>query len=137
MTILGSDFDFDAIKRARARRAASGGVDLETALNQISPDIGKLKVGQTAQLDIPKDMGLRKFVMSITAKLNNITVKGQAWAGRTFRVASDGEGHVFVQRGEDAKAPRVAQRRTGGGPKPAGSKTTQAADGKALVTENA
>lgn len=118
MTIMGKDFDFDAIRKERARKAASGGVDLETALRQISPDIEKLKVGQTAQIPIAKGVGLRKFVMSITAKLNNLTPKGAPWEGRQFRVISDGADNVYVQRGEDTKNAPVRERR-GGGRKPA------------------
>lgn len=139
MTIMGKDFDFDAIRKERARKAASGGVDLETALRQISPDIEKLKVGQTAQIPIAKGTGLRKFVMSITAKLNNLTPKGAPWEGRQFRVISDGADNVYVQRGEDTKNAPVRERR-GGGRKPAtanasdsGSKETTV-EGGAVVT---
>jgi hypothetical protein len=116
MTIL-RNFDLDSIRKERARRAAAGGVNLVDAINQISPDIGKLKVGETAKLPIPNGMALRKFVMSITAKLNNLTVKGADWEGHTYRTVSDGESHVYVQRGPDAKAAdiRVPNRRGGGG----------------------
>ena len=114
MTIMNKDFDFDAIRRERTRKAATGGVDLVTSLNQISPDIEKLKVGQTAQIALPKGQPLRKFVMSMVAKLNNLTPKGAAWEGRQYKVISDGEAFVYVQRGEDVKEAPVRQRRGGG-----------------------
>jgi hypothetical protein len=143
MTIMGKDFDFDAIRKERARKAASGGVDLETGINQISPDIAKLKIGQTAQVEIPDykntnaegtPVGLRKFVMSITAKLNNLTPAGAPWAGRQYKVVSDGARYVYVQRGPDLTAPVVRNRR-GGGRKPAGN--TSVEDSGAKVTEHA
>lgn len=138
MAIMGKDFDFDAIRKERARKAASGGIDLETALRQISPDVEKLKVGQTAQIPIPKGEGLRKFVMSITAKLNNLTPKGAPWEGRQFKVISDGESNVYVQRGEDTKNAPVRERR-GGGRKPAtasgsDSEKSTTVEGGAVVT---
>jgi hypothetical protein len=138
MGIMGKDFDFDAIRKERARKAASGGVDLETALRQISPDIEKLNVGQTAQIAIPKGTGLRKFVMSITAKLNNLTPKGAPWEGRQYKVISDGEGYAYVQRGENTKSAPVRARR-GGGRRPANATPSNASkettvEGGAVVT---
>jgi len=125
MTILKS-FDIDALRRQRAARAASGGVDLLAGINQISPDIEKLKVGETAQINIPKGIELRKFVMSVTAKLNNLTPKGGQWEGRTFKVASDPDnGHLYVQRGENVKEPVVRKRGNGGGrPRKAAAETS-------------
>jgi hypothetical protein len=76
--------------------------------------------------------------MGITAKLNNLTVAGADWAGRQFKVISDGEGHVYVQRGPDlaknavrTRKPRAA-RSSGTG---TGDKVT--ATGGAAVTEHA
>lgn len=145
MTIMGKDFDFEAIKRAR-QRSKSNPTDLVAALKAIAPDIEKLKAGQTARLEI-NDMAKvleikaddenrnRKAVMAITAKLNNLTPLGGAWAGRVYRVISD-ENYVYVQRGNDVEP--VARKR--GGRKPAsatksGDTVTQG-DG-ALVTEHA
>jgi hypothetical protein len=127
MTIL-KNFDMDALRRERARKAASGGVNLVDGINQISPDIGKLKVGETAALPIPAGSTLRKFVMSITAKLNNLTPAGGDWAGRTFKVASDGETTVYVQRGEDGEA--VVRNRRGGGK---GNRKAATADATTVV----
>lgn len=140
MTIL-KNFDLDSVRKERARKAASGGVNLVDAINQISPEIGNLKAGETAKLPIPSGQSLRKFVMSITAKLNNLTPKGGDWEGRTFRVVSDGEANVYVQRGEDAKgnAIRVPNRR-GGGRRPAAAASGAAvstAKSGATVTANA
>jgi hypothetical protein len=114
MTIL-KNFDLEALMRDRARRAAGGGVDLEAGINQISPDIAKLKIGETAQITIPNASALRKFVMSITAKLNNLTPKGGKWEGRQFKVVSDGEKFVYVQRAPDNANPVVRKRGNGGG----------------------
>lgn len=142
------NFDLDTIRKARARKAASGGVDLVEGINQISPSIERLKSGETVKLEIPggKD-NLRKFVMSITAKLNNLTPAGGHWEGRTFDVVSDGEANVYVQRGNDLKgaAIPVRKRRGGGGRKPATAAApatgaaagTAVADGGAVVQEHA
>ena len=138
-TIL-KNFDLDSIRKQRARKAASGGVNLEDAINQISPEIGQAKQGDTVKLEIPNGTSLRKFVMSITAKLNNLTPKDGAWEGRTYRVVSDGERFVYVQRGNDEKNPPVRARRGGGRRSTSAStggssKTT--VEGGAVVTENA
>lgn len=125
------NFDLDTIRKARARKAAAGGVNLVDGINQISPLIGNLKVSDTVKLAIPADAGLRKFVMSITAKLNNLTPKGGDWEGRTFKVVSDGEGSVFVQRGPDRRGNDIPTRaRRGGGRKPATAATGGASGGK-------
>lgn len=122
MTIL-KNFDLDSIRRERARKAAGSGVDLVAGLSAISPDIEKLKVGETAKLQIPnynktdKDghpVELRSFVMSITAKLNNLTPRGGDWEGRTFKVLSDGERYVYVQRGPDLKGGDIPERKRAG-----------------------
>lgn len=114
-TIL-QNFDLDSIRKARARAAASGGVNLVDGINQISPEIGKLKVGETAKLPIEGGKAnLRKFVMSITAKLNNLTPKGGDWEGRQFKVVSDGEAFVYVQRGTDLKGNAIPVRARRGG----------------------
>jgi hypothetical protein len=125
-SVILKNFDLGELRRKRARQAATGGVDLVSAIDTISPDIGKLKVGETVQLTLPgknadeRKNGLRKFVMSITAKLNNLTPRGGAWEGRVFDVASDGEEFVYVQRGPDLKGDAIPQRkRRGGGRKPA------------------
>jgi hypothetical protein len=136
MTIL-KNFDMDALRRERAKKAARGGKDLVEALRQISPDIENLKVGDTAKIAIPEGVGLRKFVMSITAKLNNLTPKEAPWAGRTFAIANDGAGNVYVQRGKD-ETPRVVKRGGGGGRKPkASTPATSTSESGAKVTENA
>jgi hypothetical protein len=113
MTIL-KNFDIDALRKSRAR-ASSKPVDLVAGINEINPDIARLKVGETARLDIPKDIKLRQFVMAVTAKLNNLTPKGAPWEGRTFKTASDPDaGYLYVQRGENV-TPVVRKRGTGGG----------------------
>ena len=104
MSIL-KNFDMNELRLERARRAARGSVSLEDGLRQIAPEIEKLKVGETAKLDIPNfgndDNATRKFTMSITAKTSNLTAKGGAWEGRFFDIASDGMGALYVQRGKD------------------------------------
>jgi hypothetical protein len=142
MTIL-KDFDLDTIRKARARRAASGGVDLVTGLRNISPEIEKLQPGQTAKLPVGGDANdknrFRKAVMNITAKLNNITVQGAEWEGRVYRVVSDGEDSVYVQRGDDLARKDIRARpvRTGRKPNAAKAGQTTSAKNGALVTENA
>lgn len=130
MTIL-KGFDIDSIRRDRARKLAGSGVDLVAALAQISPEIAKLNVGDTARIEIPnyknvdkegRPVELRKFVMSITAKLNYLTPQGGDWAGRQFKVISDSERYVYVQRGEDLKGNKIPVRSRRGG-RPAGSGT--------------
>lgn len=129
------NFDLGELRRKRARQAATGGMDLVAAITAIDPNIAGLKVGETVQLEIPgknadeRKAGLRKFVMSITAKLNNLTPKGGAWEGRTFDVASDGEEYVYVQRGDDLKGDKIPVRaRRGRGAANANTSTgTQAA----------
>jgi hypothetical protein len=130
MSIL-KNFDIEKIRKERAKKLAGGAVDLVAAINEISTDIAKLNVGETAKIAIPEGQGLRKFVMSITAKLNNLTPKGGAWAGRQFKVISDGEKFVYVQRGEDNKAPVERRRGNGGGRR----KAVAPAEGAAAVAE--
>lgn len=119
MTVI-KNFNMDDIRKKRARMAASGGVSLVDSLAAISPDIAKLNVGETVKIPNAKAGELRKTVMGITAKLSNLTCKGGDWAGRSFDVASDptdGNGVVYVQRGEDTKAPKERARgRSGGRP---------------------
>lgn len=154
MSIL-KNFDLDTIRRERARKAAGSGVDLVAGLNAISADIAKLGVGDTAKLEIPnykntnKDghpTELRSFVMSITAKLNNLTPRGGDWEGRTFKVISDGERYVYVQRGNDLKGKDIPERKRSG--RRAGTTAEQASEAVAsgetvsekagtLVTEHA
>lgn len=132
MTGIIKGFDISAIRKKRARLAASGGVDLEAAIAAISADIPKLQIGETVKLVVPKGVAVRKHVMQITAKLSNLTPKGAAWEGRQFDVVSDpdeGEtGVVYVQRGPDTKTPKVRARGTGGGRPPA---TASAGEAKA------
>lgn len=134
------NFDFDELRRLRAR-SNSKPVDLVAGLNEISGDIAKLKVGETAQLEIPdyqktneagSPVQLRKFVMNITAKLNNLTPKGGQWEGRQYKVGSDAERYVYVLRGPDLKASEIPERKRGGR-KAASSVTTEGA----TVTEHA
>ena len=121
MTIL-KNFDFDELRRQRAR-ANTKPVDLVAGLNEISGDIAKLKVGETAQLEIPdyqntsesgSPVQLRKFVMNITAKLNNLTPLDGQWEGRQFKVGSDGQRYVYVHRGPDLKGKDIPTRKRGG-----------------------
>lgn len=150
MTIL-KNFDIEALRRQKARKAASGGVSLVDAINEISPDIAKLKVGETAAVAVPKGIKLRVAVMNIVAKLNNLTPKGGEWEGRDYAVVSDGEATVYVQRGEDLKEP-VERKRRGPGSKAetkaeeapkatetasTGTSTTSTAKSGAVVKENA
>lgn len=117
MAIL-KDVNMDDLRRKRARLAASGGTDLVAGITAISADIPNLKVGETTKVKSPAGVTLRKTVMSITAKLSNLTCKGGAWAGRTFDTVSDpeeGDGVVYVQRGPDTKTPKERKRGTGGG----------------------
>jgi hypothetical protein len=119
MSIL-KNFDLDSIRKARARNAARSGMDLVTALAAISPDIANLKVGETAKVDKPEGMGLRKAVMQITAKVNNLVPQGGEWEGRQFDIVSDGDSTIYVQRGPDLKGKDIPVRaRRGGGRKPA------------------
>src|ERR1044072_1274110 len=129
MTIMGKDFDFDAIRRARQRKNQPS-VDLVGELNKLAPDISELKAGQTARitiasiakaLNVPADdkNRTRKAVMAITAKLNNLTPLGGKWAGRVYRVISDEE-YIYVQRGNNTEP--VARKR--GGRKPGSSNAT-------------
>jgi len=124
-------FDLDAIRKSRARLAASGGVDLVSAIDAISPLIGKLAVGETILLPIPEGSSKRKFVMQITAKLNNLVPKGAPWEGRTYKVLSDGENGVYIQRGEDAKEAVERKRGNGGGRRKAATGSEAVEAGKA------
>jgi hypothetical protein len=117
MSIL-KNFDMAALRAERARNAARGSVSLVEGLKQIAPEIEKLKVGETAKLAIPgfgsDENATRKFVMSITAKLTNLTVRGGDWEGYQFDVASDGQGSLYVQRGEDLKGKNIRERKARG-----------------------
>lgn len=142
------NFDMDALRKERARKAASGGVDLVAGLKEISPEIETLKVGETAQVEIPgktldeKKANLRKTVMSITAKIGNLTCQGGEWEGKSFDTVSDGEKYIYVQRGNNLKGDDIPVRRRGGGggrkakAKPDTKGTTTVEDG-ATVTEHA
>lgn len=145
MTILGKDFDFDAIRRARQRKNQVP-VDLVGELNKIAPDIAALKAGETARIGIASiakvlnvsdtdENRTRKAVMAITAKLNNLTPKGGKWQGRTFRVISD-ENYIYVQRGKNVEPVERKRggRRPGSTNKPS-TDTVTATEG-ALVTEH-
>lgn len=139
MAIL-KNFDMEALRKERAKLAASGGVNLVESLRQISPDIEKLKVGETAEIPIPAGMSIRKHVMSITAKLNNLTPKGGEWEGRQFKVASN-DANTYVQRGEDLPKGKAVVRARGNGRKPGtpnkpkGDNSAPKADDKAPDTK--
>jgi hypothetical protein len=112
-------FDMDALRRKRS--AASAKADptaLITGLNQIAPEIAALNVGETVRIPLPEGIAMRGFVMSITAKLSNLTPKGAPWAGRTYDTLSDADagerGVVYVQRGPDGEAKERKRGRTGG-----------------------
>lgn len=123
------NFDLDAIRRQRARSAASGGVNLVDAINQISPEIGKLNVGETVELPVEGGKpNLRKSVMAIVAKLNNLTPKGGEWEGRTYDVVSDGESNIYVQRGPDLKGADIPVRNRRGPTKKTETPAEAAAD---------
>ncbi len=119
MAILkAGEFDLDALLKARSRKATSGGKTVLEAINEDYPEIGQLRVGQTARIDVPKVDGkpaIRKTVMSITAKLNNLTPKGGEWAGKVFKVISDGEQYVYVQRFKNLAEDQIVERKRGGG----------------------
>lgn len=138
--LMGKDFDFDSIRRARARKGAST-TDLVAAINAIAPDIEKLKVGETARIDITGDKAdpnrNRKAVMAITAKLNNLTPKGGKWQGKVFRVISD-EDYIYVQRGknEEPKERKRGGRKLGSTNASKGGDSTVTPTG-ARVTEHA
>lgn len=144
MTSVIKNFDMDAFRRQRAAKQAAGGVDLVEALKGISPEIETLKVGETAVVDIPgrnlteKQAGLRKAVMSVTAKLSNLTCKGGKWEGRTYDTVSNPEkGVIYVQRGSNLKAEEIKERKRGGRkPKAETNASTETQDG-ATVTEHA
>lgn len=142
------NFDMEALRKERARKAASGGVDLEDAINQIGDGaIAKLNVGETAQIPLEGDESdpnrVRKNVMNITAKVNNLTYAGAPWAGRQYKVMSDGEEFVYVQRGEDLPKNKHRQRkvRQPNAPRQAAQAdadgATTTVSGGAVVTENA
>lgn len=129
-------FDMDALRRKRAAKTATADpAALIEGLNQISPLIAKLETGQTAKVNRPDGIAMRGFVMSITAKLSNLTPKGAPWEGRTYDTLSDpdeGErGVVYVQRGPDGEAKVRKRGRTGGRRKaPAEAASTPAANGE-------
>jgi hypothetical protein len=146
MTIL-KNFDIEALRKSRLKASQkSKRGDLLAGINQISPEIAKLKVGETAQIECNAGKaGLRKFVMQIVAKTNHITAKGGEWEGRAYKVVSDGESTVYVQRGEDsAEARTIARGADTKERKPRASKGADKAlakgrthlEGGALVTEH-
>lgn len=110
------NFDMEALRKERARKAASGGIDLESAIAEIGGGaITRLNPGETAQIPLEGDASdenrVRKNVMNITAKLNNLTYAGAPWAGRQYKVMSDGEEFVYVQRGDDLPKSKHRQRK--------------------------
>ena len=127
-------FDIEAHRKARQSKAAK--TDLVSALRQISPEVEKLKVGQTAVIENVEAGKLRSVVMSITAKLSHLTARGGEWAGREYGVASDSEtGTVYVQRQTGCKPEDAPIRATGGG-RPKGSKNKpESAEGVEDTTE--
>lgn len=112
MTKILDNFDMAALRKSRSQQNTR--TDLIGGLRQISPAIETLKVGQTVEIPTDK-ITLRKTVMQITAKLNHLTSKGGAWAGKSFDVASNGENKVYVQRGKQVKPEDVKERKKGGG----------------------
>jgi hypothetical protein len=113
MSII-KNFDMEALRKKRAK-ASGGTTDLVAALREISPDIEKLEVGETARIKVPESVKVRAHVMSITAKLSNLTPKGAPWAGRQFKVLNDGEGSTYVQRAPDLKKADIKERKRGSG----------------------
>jgi hypothetical protein len=131
--IINKPFDMEALKKQRQKKA-QGTVDLVAALNAISPLIARLEPGQTAKLPLPEgEGGERKFIMGVTAKLTNVTIKGAAWAGRTYKVAGDGEGYVYVQRGQDGTA-KTIKRGSGGGRRKKVAEAAENVTGGAIAT---
>lgn len=145
------DFDLDALRRSKARSSQKV-TDLAGDLRQISPDIENLNIGQTARIEIPgknleeKSQNLRRHVMSITAKLSNLTCKGGDWEGKSFETVSDGEQYVYVQRGKNLKGDDIPVRRRGGGRPKDSERETETTESKgdtvsekdgALVEEHA
>lgn len=124
------EFDIEELRKSRARKAASKtGLSKVEGLAQISPDIAKLNIGQTAKVSIPGGRdGLRKTVMGITAKLSFLTCKGGEWEGKDFKVVSDGEEFVYVQRGPNLKGDDIKVRNPTGRPKGSGKKKAPAAE---------
>lgn len=124
------NFDMDALRKKRAS-ISNGKTDLAAALRQIAPEIEKLNVGETAKIIVPEDKrgdGLRGFVMSITAKISNLTPKGEPWAGRVYDSAASVEGDIlYVQRGKD-ETPKPRKR---GGPPTKAEKARRAEEAKA------
>lgn len=145
MAILNKGFDLAAIRKNRAKERTA--TDLVGGLKEIAGEVLQLKVGQTAQLDFPKDTTQRKFTMQVNAKLRHLTKAGGDWAGRQYDVAGNGE-HLYVQRGADIPAENAKVRNTGGRkagvpnkpkettPAPA-AEVPAVADSGALVTEHA
>lgn len=121
--VIIGNFDIDELKRRKNAKAANKGVTVNMVdeLEKISPAIGLLEVGQTAQLAIPalpsgseKDP-VRSFVMQIVTKLNQLTSAGREWAGRQFDTLSSDDGSVvYVSRRLDGEA---KVRNPGGGGK--------------------
>ncbi len=136
-----SNFSMDELRKKKARKAATGTTDLISTLREMSPAIELLAVGQTAKIAIPKVAAKegkdpkRSFVMGITTKLNNVTMKGREWAGRVFDTASDDTGEfVYVARLPDTDAPRTRK-----APSPRSAGSSQSADDrlKAAMAETA
>lgn len=114
-----ANFDPAMLRKAKARKAVTGGKSLVEMLNEISPAIGLLNPGQTAKLTMPEKVEgqkdpKRSFVMSIVTKLNNLTQADREWAGRVFDCLSDEDGtYFYVTRLADTDTPH--KRKPGGG----------------------
>lgn len=112
-----SNFDMAQLRKAKARKAATGSADLVASLREIAPSIEVLKVGQTAKIAMPKTSPngkdpTRQFVMSIVTKLNNLTAAGREWAGRKFdSLSDDSKSFFYVTRLPDGEA---KERKSGG-----------------------
>lgn len=111
-------FDFEALRRKKQRKNATGTTDLVAALAAISADIQQLKVGDTARIKIKPEEGksVRSFIMSITTKLSNLTAEGREWAGRKYEGMADEDNEwLYVIRYPDEEP--VARKRGGRKPK--------------------
>lgn len=112
-------FDMNELRRKRARSSRTG-LSLVEGLDEISPEIALLDVGDTAKIYVDgerkdgKAVNLRKTTMQIAAKLRFLTCQGGEWEGRDYIVASDGSDNVYVQRGEDLPEDQIKPRVAGG-----------------------
>lgn len=117
-----ANFNMEDLKKKKARKAATGTVDLVAELDKIAPAIGLLKVGGTARIPVPKGDVFRKgkggvekkldplrsFVQSIVTKVNSVTQKDHPWSGRVFDIVSDdSKEFLWIARKEDTDEPHT------------------------------